>query len=155
MSVLVLNASYEPLHVVSVRHAIRMLVREVAVVEEADLGPALGPFPRPKVLRLVRYVVMRFRYGRTPTWSRRGVLARDGNRCAYCGRSATTVDHIVPVAHGGTSSWKNTVAACVRCNGRKGCRTPRAAGMQVRTTPVVPDWADVLQLRRGMSWGHP
>lgn len=146
MSVLVLNASYEPLHIVSVQHAIRMLVREVAVVEEVDQGPRLGPFPRPKVLRLLRYVAMRFRYGRTPPWSRRGVLNRDGGRCAYCGKAATTIDHVEPVARGGASAWSNTVAACARCNGRKGCRTPQEAGMALLWRPRVPQWGDVLVL---------
>src|SRR4051794_41962645 len=59
--VIVLNASYEQLHVVSIPHAIRMLVREVAVVEEAHDGASIGPFPLPRVLRLVRYVVMKWR----------------------------------------------------------------------------------------------
>src|SRR5690349_8694498 len=63
VNVLVLNASYEPLHKVDVRHAVRMLVRGVAVVEEAVEGRSIGHFPLPRVLRLVRYVTMRWRYG--------------------------------------------------------------------------------------------
>ena len=88
MSVIVLNASYEPLHTVSIQHAIRMLVREVAVVEEAHGERTIGPFPVPRVLRLVRYVVTHWRYaaGRMK-YSKHGVLRRDKFRCAYCGSS--------------------------------------------------------------------
>jgi hypothetical protein len=84
MSVIVLNASYEPLHTVSIQHAIRMLVREVAVVEEAHGERTIGPFPVPRVLRLVRYVVTHWRYaaGRMK-YSKHGVLRRDRFRCAY------------------------------------------------------------------------
>lgn len=122
MGVLVLNAGYEPLHTVSVPHAIRMLVRDVAVVHEAEDGLAYGLFPRPKIVRLLRYVVMKWRYTQPPRWSRRGVLARDGHRCAYCGQRATTIDHVVPLSRGGArTDWLNTVAAC---GGRRAAATP-------------------------------
>ncbi|MEV6628228.1 HNH endonuclease, partial [Amycolatopsis sp. NPDC051114] len=113
MRVLVLNAGYEPLQTVSVPHAIRMLVRHVAEIHEAEDGLAYGLFPRPKIVRLLRYVVMKWRYTQPPRWSRRGVLTRDGHRCAYCGRRATTIDHVTPLSRGGArTSWLNTVAAC-------------------------------------------
>ncbi len=81
--VLILNASYEPLGGVSVRHAIGMLVREVAVVEEAEEGQMFGPYPRPRVVRLLRYVAAKWRH-RPAGWSKRAVLKRDRHRCAYC-----------------------------------------------------------------------
>jgi 5-methylcytosine-specific restriction endonuclease McrA len=140
-AVLVLNADLGPLHRVPVRHAIRMLCRKVAVVHEAVPDRALGVFPLPKVVRLVRYVVTRWRYSAGPAWSRRGVLARDGHRCAYCGGPATTVDHVVPRCRGGTNTWRNTAAACGGCNQRKGDRTPAEARMPLRVTPAVPSWA--------------
>ncbi|WAL69143.1 HNH endonuclease [Amycolatopsis cynarae] len=148
VGVLVLNASYEPLHVVSVPHAIRMLVRKVAEIQEAEDGRPFGLFPRPKIVRLVRYVVMKWRYTHPPRWSRRGVLLRDGYRCAYCGHRADTVDHIVPVSRGGErASWLNTVAACGgsarSCNARKADRLPEEAGMRLRVTPRVPDWHEL------------
>ncbi|MEV6898538.1 HNH endonuclease [Amycolatopsis sp. NPDC051372] len=151
MGVLVLNAGYEPLHTVSVPHAIRMLVRHVAVVHESD-GADLGIFPRPKVVRLLRYVVMKWRYTGPPRWSRRGVLQRDGYTCAYCGRHATTVDHIIPTSRGGErTSWLNTVAACGgtarSCNARKADRTLAETGLTLRITPHVPTW-DQLHLLR-------
>src|SRR3954465_4080298 len=91
--VLVLNADLGPLHRVSLRHAIRMLCRQVAVVHEAEPDARIGVFPMPRVVRLVQYIVTRWRYTGGPAWSRAGVLVRDGRRCAYCGGSATTIDH--------------------------------------------------------------
>ncbi|MCR4513255.1 HNH endonuclease [Aeromicrobium sp. 50.2.37] len=134
--VLVLNASYEPLQRVSLRHAIKMLVREVAVIEEEDEG-TFGPFPKPKVLRLVRYVVTRWRHRRGHLCTKSAVKARD-KMCGYCGGRAETVDHIVPRSRGGTLSWENAVAACLRCNHRKADRTPAEAGMTLLVTPAVP-----------------
>jgi 5-methylcytosine-specific restriction endonuclease McrA len=151
MDVLVLNASFEPLQKVSVPHAIRMLVRQVAEVHEADADLTFGLFPRPRVVRLLRYVVMKWRYDRQPGWSRRGVLRRDGYRCAYCGRRADTVDHIVPLSRGGRRTcWLNTVAACGgssrSCNARKADRLPEEAGMRLRVTPYVPTWVELEAL---------
>ena len=82
--VIVLNTDNTALHTVSVQHAIRMLVREVAIVEEAHDDRKIGPYPWPLVLRLIRYVKTTFLYARTPAWSKRGVLRRDHHRCAYC-----------------------------------------------------------------------
>lgn len=144
MHVLVLNASYEPLHNVDLRHAIRMLVREVAVVEEAEEGRTIGRFPLPRVLRLVRYVTMRWRHGARPAWSRRGVHLRDHGVCGYCGGRGTTIDHIVPQSRGGGSTWENTVLACARCNGRKGDRTAAEVGLRLRAVPRVPRWEELF-----------
>ncbi len=143
--VLVLNADLGPLHRVSVRHAIRMLCREVAVIHEADLDRYLGVFPLPRVVRLVRYIVTKWRYTSSPAWSRSGVLVRDGHRCGYCGGTATTVDHVLPRSRGGRNTWSNTVAACGGCNQRKGDRTPAEAGMTLRVSPHAPTWAALVQ----------
>jgi 5-methylcytosine-specific restriction endonuclease McrA len=148
VGVLVLNASMEPLHTVSVPHAVRMLVRKVAEIHEAETNTTFGHYPLPKVVRLVRYVVMRWRYRHPPRWSRRGVLQRDGHRCAYCGRPADTIDHITPLSRGGArTSWLNTVACCGggprSCNARKGDRLPAEAGMRLRSTPHVPTWSEL------------
>lgn len=140
--VVVLNAGYERLHVVSIRHAIRMLVREVAVVEESVEGQMIGPFPMPRVLRLIRYVKLKWR-GTHPRWSRARLLKRDGHLCAYCGRYGSTVDHLMPKSRGGASSWDNTVIACTRCNGRKDDRTPAEAGMRLLFQPFTPTWWDL------------
>ena len=139
--VLVLNASYEPLQRVSLHHAIKMLVREVAVIEEEDDG-WFGPFRVPKVLRLVRYVKSRWKHRRTHLCTKSAIKARD-KMCAYCGGHAETVDHIVPRSRGGLLTWENAVAACLRCNHRKADRTPAEAGMRLLVIPVQPQFAIV------------
>jgi 5-methylcytosine-specific restriction endonuclease McrA len=144
-AVLVLNADLGPLHRVSLRHAIRMLWREVAVVHEAEPDIRIGSYPRPRVVRLVQYVVTKWRYSGGPAWSRSGVLVRDGHRCAYCNGPATTVDHLQPTSRGGRNTWTNTVAACGSCNQRKGDRTPAEASLVLRIKPTTPTWASLAQ----------
>lgn len=141
-SVTLLNASYEPLGTVSFKHAVRMLFREVAIVEEGRGDKMIGPHPWPKVIRLVRYVAATWMY-RPAGFTRAGVLRRDRHRCAYCGRRATTVDHVLPVSRGGAWSWLNTVAACAPCNFRKSDRTPQEAGMRLLVEPSVPTRAEL------------
>jgi hypothetical protein len=144
--VVVLNASYERLHVVSVQHAVGMLVRGVAVIQEAHPEAMFGPFQRPLVLRLVRYVKMGWRYATSSrvAYSKAGVLRRDRGRCAYCGLAgATTMDHVLPRSRGGRTDWLNAVAAHQRCNAAKAARTPAEAGMTLLWTPWVPSPADV------------
>lgn len=139
--VLVLNADLGPIGRVSLRHAVRMLFREVAEVHEAEPDRLIGVWPVPRAVRLVRYVVTRWRYSSGPGWTRPGVLARDGHRCGYCTGPATTVDHILPRSRGGRNTWANTVAACDRCNQAKADRTPREARMVLRVKPHAPTWA--------------
>lgn len=141
--VLVLNADNTALHTVSVKHAIGMLVREVAIVEEAREGEGIGPYPWPLVLRLVRYVKTAFLYARPPGWTKRGVLKRDRHTCAYCGAYAATVDHLLPQSRGGPNSWTNTVAACGPCNLAKANRTPAEAGMPLRLRAYAPSRAEL------------
>ena len=75
-------------------------------------------------------------------FTRRNIFARDGNTCQYCGRRFSTaelsLDHVVPRARGGGTTWENVVCACIRCNVRKGGRTPREAGMNLMTEPARP-----------------
>lgn len=136
-AVALLNASYEPLGQVSFQHAVRMLFRQVATVEEAHGERTIGPHPWPRVIRLVRYVAATWMY-RPAGFSREGVLKRDRHRCGYCGRHATTVDHVLPRSRGGTWTWLNTVAACHKCNNRKANRTPAEAGMRLLVAPYTP-----------------
>ncbi len=143
--VLVLNADEQPLLRVSLRHAIRMLVRQVAEVHEAIPDRMIGVFKIPIAVRLVRYVVTKWRHQAGPAWSKPGVMRRDGRRCGYCGRGADTVDHIIPSSRGGANSWINTVACCYACNQRKRDRTPAEAGMLLRVRPAAPSWAQVAR----------
>jgi 5-methylcytosine-specific restriction endonuclease McrA len=143
--VLVLNASYEPLRIVSVRRAVVLLLQEKAEVVEAAaqrLRAQGMSFAVPLVVRLVRYIAIP-RQRRLPC-SRRGVLARDRETCQYCGaqpgRANLTIDHVLPRAHGGTTTWENVVAACPECNHRKANRTPQQAGMALRSMPRRPSY---------------
>lgn len=137
--VVILNASYEKLHVVSVPHAIRMLVREVAVVEDGDPERPIGPYPWPRILRLVRYVFAHWHLKRRgPRFTREGVLRRDKYTCRYCRGYADTVDHVLPESRGGPTTWENCVAACMKCNNLKGDRTPKEAGMRLLWEIYVP-----------------
>ncbi|MCM2577476.1 HNH endonuclease [Streptomyces meridianus] len=148
---LVLNASFEPLSTVTLRRAVVLVMQDKAVVEQAHPGlrmrAAAVEMPVPQVIRLCRYVRVPFR--RQAPWSRRGVLVRDRHRCAYCGRRATTVDHVVPRSHGGADSWLNTVAACAEDNHSKADRTPEQAGMRLLSKPFEPTPADTLLFALG------
>lgn len=141
--VVVLNTDNTALHTVSLPHAIRMLIREVAIIEEALEGHQIGPYPVPLVLRLVRYVKTAFLYARTPAWSKRGVLRRDHHVCAFCGARGLTIDHLTPVSRGGGNTWSNTVTACEPCNRRKADRTPSEARMPLRYAVRIPTWREV------------
>ncbi|MFJ6215900.1 HNH endonuclease [Streptomyces sp. NPDC092296] len=149
---LVLNAGYEPLSTVSLQRAVVLVLQDKAVVEQAHPVRVMRgtgvELPVPRVIRLRRYVRVPFR--QRAAWSRRGVLARDQHRCAYCGRRATTVDHLVPRSRGGADSWLNTVAACAEDNQRKADRTPEQAGMAVLRQPFEPTPEASLMLALGL-----
>jgi 5-methylcytosine-specific restriction endonuclease McrA len=143
--VLVLNASYEPLQLISIRRAVVLLLQEKAELVEATAQylRAQGlAFEIPLVIRLVRYIRIPRRL-RLPC-SRRGVLIRDRETCQYCGvqpgRTHLTVDHIVPRSRGGQTTWENVVAACRDCNHRKGGRTPEEAHMVLLSKPRQPQY---------------
>ncbi|HCB04186.1 MAG TPA: HNH endonuclease [Nocardioides bacterium] len=119
-----------------------MLFREVALVEEQHGDRMIGPHPWPRVIRLVRYVAAHWLH-RPAGYSRTGVLARDRHTCAYCGRHASTVDHVLPQSRGGASTWLNAVAACAPCNHRKANRTPVEAGLKLRLVPYAPTRAQL------------
>jgi 5-methylcytosine-specific restriction endonuclease McrA len=140
MRTLVLNAGYEPLAVVSFKRALALVMTQKATVIEVDAEhPVWGigvVYERPSVIVLTRYV--RVPYGRAVPVSRRGVLRRDAHRCAYCGRGATTIDHVLPKSRGGADSWENLVACCLKCNNIKGDRTPAEIGWSLRFTPRMP-----------------
>lgn len=144
-TVLVLNATYQPLSVVGPRRAILLVLGEKAELLAADPRRPIRSekltLATPDVVRLKRYVnVQRIR---PVHLSRRGVLLRDEHRCAYCGHThATTIDHVVPRSRGGRHEWSNVVAACQPCNGRKGDRLISELGWSLMATPRVPgpDW---------------
>ncbi|HWS52950.1 MAG TPA: HNH endonuclease [Pyrinomonadaceae bacterium] len=138
--VLLLNFSYEPLGTVGVARAMCLVFRGVVYVEEFDAGRVLrsprAEFPVPSVIRLRAYVNVR-RRRQSAGMKRLRIFVRDRFRCQYCGgrKSAgeLTLDHITPRSKAGRSTPENLVAACVRCNTRKGDRTPEEARMPLLT----------------------
>jgi 5-methylcytosine-specific restriction endonuclease McrA len=139
---LLLNATYEPLCVVSTRRAIVLVLAEKAepvdtsaeVVHAETISLAV-----PVVARLTRYV--RVPYPASVPLSRRAVFTRDGQTCVYCGGSATSIDHVVPRSRGGTHTWDNVVAACRRCNHTKADRSLAELGWALPHPPRTPSGA--------------
>lgn len=190
-SVLVLNRQYMAIHVIDVRRAFTLLLRELAEVihiEDGqyanydfdswrDLSALRAQFPddiepdphadwvrsinfqiqAPRILRLLHY-------DRVPRQrvrlNRRNLFARDGGKCQYCNKlfptSELSIDHVVPSCRGGETTWENVVCACVKCNVRKGGRTPDEAGMTLAKKPVRPKRSPLLAIKLGnpkyVSW---
>ncbi|MHB8643221.1 MAG: HNH endonuclease [Gaiellaceae bacterium] len=138
--VLVLNASYEPLNVCTVRRAHVLVFKgkaEILEEHEHPLHSSTSTFRRPHVIRLVHYV----RVPRTVQRkiSRRALFARDGWKCVYCGSSGRlTLDHVVPRSKGGDSVWENVVTSCAPCNLRKGNRLLEETELKMRVHPRPP-----------------
>lgn len=136
---LVLNAGYEPLSVVTSRRAALLIMRGKASMLAEEGNPIVAPsalVPRPAVILLHHYVRVVRRRPSAP--SRRGILRRDLRRCCYCGRPASTVDHVIPKSRGGDSSWENLVACCSPCNVRKGDKTLDQLNWTLESTPKPP-----------------
>ncbi len=136
---LVLNATYEPLCVVPLRRAVVLVLAEKAIVVEAGAGLMRSEhrcIVVPTVVRLSQYV--RVPYRREVPLTRRAVLDRDAHSCVYCGVQADTIDHVRPRSRGGEHVWTNVVAACARCNHRKGDRLLAEIGWQLLRQPQQP-----------------
>jgi 5-methylcytosine-specific restriction endonuclease McrA len=149
MGCLALNASYEPLTLVPLKRAVRLVMDRKAEILEVDGQRAFRSerevIPVPLVIRLVRFVHVprRFRRQVTNTF----LFARDNYSCQYCGRHRSelrgrqflTRDHILPLSRGGENTWHNVVTSCSPCNNRKGSRLPEEAGMMLRAEPGEPN----------------
>ena len=175
-SVLVLNRFFMALRVVNVRRAFVMLYKELAEVVAVEDGsfatydfhtwtevsqykqvfePSEHEWIRTVQLRIaVPRVIRLVTFDKVPRrevkFNRRNIFARDANRCQYCGKrfptSDLSLDHVIPRSRGGRSDWANIVCACLRCNVRKGGRTPREAGMRLIRRPVKPKACPTLKL---------
>jgi 5-methylcytosine-specific restriction endonuclease McrA len=193
--VLVLNRSYLPVHVTSVRRAFSLVYQGIARVVDGEyrtfdfeqwsglrvlnrndrrhnghehramssgdvahtgrpmpdgpewIGSSRGHLPAPRVILLTVFDRMPRRHVR---FSRVNVMTRDGFTCQYCGerpsRSQLNLDHVVPRAHGGRSTWENVVVSCLDCNRRKGGRTPEQAGLRLLRAPARPRWTPLATL---------
>jgi 5-methylcytosine-specific restriction endonuclease McrA len=153
---LVLNASYEPLRVVSWQKAITLLFKgkvEVLAHYDREIRGVTVRVKQPSVLRLLRHVHLKRAYAEVP-FTRPNVYARDDHRCQYCGRRFTpaqlTFDHVVPVARGGRKDWNNIVTCCIACNRRKGDQLPEEADLVLLRRPRRPPAFAHLTLSLGL-----
>ena len=167
-SVLILNRFYMAIRVVSVRRAFTLLYRECAEAialeddqyasydfaswcelsemastekqPDEEYIQAVGfELLVPRICRLTRFDRMPVQSVR---FNRKNLFARDDHRCQYCGQDKPShqlsVDHVTPRSQGGKTTWENVVCCCLKCNSRKGGRTPKQAGMTLRTDPCKP-----------------
>jgi len=178
-SVLVLNRYYMAVHVANVRRAVGLLFRELAEVIHIEDGlyanydfaswreisELKAEFKAPhedwirsvnfeiQVPRVIRLLAYERIPKRTVRLNRRNIFGRDGNRCQYCGSRFSTgelsLDHVLPRSRGGQTTWENIVCACVRCNVKKGGRTPEEAGMKMVRRPVRPKHNPVVAIKLG------
>ena len=165
-SVLVLNRSYLPIHVTSVRRAFSLIYQDVARAvdeeyqtfdfeswqrlapqEEDGIGTPGGALRVPRVIVLSHYDRVPKRHVR---YSRANVFTRDKYTCQYCGerppRSQLNLDHVIPRALGGRTTWENVVCSCVECNRDKGGRTPEQARIHLRRLPARPRWSPLMNI---------
>lgn len=161
MRCLALNASYEPLTMVPLKRALRLVIDGKAEIYEADTGePIRSPrvsLPKPAIIRLVKFVHVprKFRRQVTNTF----LFARDDYRCQYCGRTqpqlrpreCLTRDHLIPISRGGGNDWGNCVTACSACNTRKGNRLPSECGMHPLHPPVEPHFVHLTWAVRRLT----
>ncbi|HUY35594.1 MAG TPA: HNH endonuclease [Pirellulales bacterium] len=178
-SVLVLNRFYMAVHVVSVRRAFTLLFRDLAEVVHLEQGQfanynfeswreiselkAQFKEPNDDWIRAVNFeiqvprVIRLLFYDRLPKqairFNRRNIFARDANRCQYCGKrfptSELSLDHVIPRSRGGETTWENIVCSCVKCNVKKGGRTPHEAHLHLVRLPVRPKRSPLLSIKLG------
>jgi 5-methylcytosine-specific restriction endonuclease McrA len=160
---LLLNATFEPLKVISWQRAVTLLTQgkvEVIDVYDREVRGISVSFRLPSILRLLKLATIR-RASREVRFSRANIYQRDKYTCQYCGvrhpAEDLTFDHIIPQVQGGRATWENIVTACLGCNNRKGGRTPREAGMRLIRMPARPTWMPVVTVRFGirnapLSW---
>jgi len=156
--VLVLNASYEPIKIISWQRAMLLwLAEKVDVIEEhpdVAVHSVSSSFTLPSIVRIRQYVRPR-RIRTKVAFSRNHIFLRDNHQCQYCRKSPPlkdlTLDHVVPATRGGPRTWDNLVTACRDCNQKKGSRTPEESGMSLLSAPRrVPlnFLPDILLLRK-------
>jgi 5-methylcytosine-specific restriction endonuclease McrA len=175
--VLVLNRHYMATRVISAKRAFVLLAREAAEVIHADDGsyanydfnswaelselrkqfePDLHDWVRTvrfdiAVPRIIRLITCDKLPSQRVKLNRRNLFARDHNKCQYCGNrfptSELSIDHVKPRSQNGPDTWENLVCACVKCNSRKGGRTPEQAHMKLIRKPVQPKRNPLISVR--------
>jgi 5-methylcytosine-specific restriction endonuclease McrA len=147
--VLLLNNNYEPISIIGWKRAICLFALEkVEVVKtyEEEIASYKIKFNSPAVVRLLHS--FKRPHGGIK-FTKRNIFARDKWTCQYCYKEFDpcdlTIDHIIPKSRGGKTEWDNIVSCCKNCNGKKGNRTPREAGMKLKRIPIVPSWISIMR----------
>jgi 5-methylcytosine-specific restriction endonuclease McrA len=184
-SVLVLNKSWVPIAITTVKRGFSLVFQAHASIIhpetyemhsfeswlEGNAMPADAHVPEGEAWLRTTALLIRIpevlalgRYNGVPrrelAYNRRNVYRRDNFQCQYCGARPglkhLSIDHVVPVSKGGDTNWENCVVSCVRCNTRKGNRTPEQANMPLLTEPQRPTWNDGVAAgeRAPESWGR-
>lgn len=161
MRCLTLNASFEPITMVPVRRALRLVIDGKAEIVEADaervVRSAQLTLPHPLVIRLTKFIHVPHKFRRQVTNT--FLFARDHYTCQFCGRAerefgfreCLTRDHVLPLSRGGTNEWTNVVTACSTCNTRKGNRRPEECGLALRTPPAEPHFVYLTWVVRRLT----
>ncbi len=184
-SVLVLNKSWTPIAITTVKRGFSLVFQDHAHIVHPETyemhtfeswlvehsAPADFPVPPDQawvrtanlMIRIPEVLVLG-RYNGVPrrelAFNRRNIYRRDAFQCQYCGGKPglkhLSIDHVIPISRGGATTWENCVVACVRCNTRKGNRTPEQASMPLRTEPGKPNWNDGVGVgeRAPRSWSR-
>jgi len=166
-SVLVLNRSFFPVNVITVKRAFCMLYRGAAKAVDSQYKTfdykswsQISVEQREEAIGLVNsivkipWVIMLVAYDRIPKtqvrFTRANIYSRDRNACQYCGntfpRNELSIDHVIPRSYGGKSMWENVVCCCFTCNKRKGGKTPKQVGMKLLTPPRKPRWTPLSRV---------
>lgn len=149
--VLVLNQDYSPMSVCSAQRAFLLIYLKKAELLNATADKFLRTvsrsFPMPSVIRIHTYITVPYR---GVVMTRHNIFKRDNNECQYCGtKQDLTIDHVIPRSKGGRSTWKNLVAACKRCNARKGDYAPQQVDMKLTKQPYRPSYVMFIRESSG------
>jgi 5-methylcytosine-specific restriction endonuclease McrA len=163
--VLLLNRSYDALHFISKKRALKLMCNDKVVVydsfetgkpsvwEDKFIHTASGRSSLPATLRLKEQVTKRWK---PPKWNKRAMFNRDGWVCQYCGaaldKKTVTIDHVIPRSQGGRTDWLNCVTACQRCNREKANKTPSQAGMKLLNQPAIPNQIHFWDSHSRYTW---
>lgn len=142
-NVLVLNYDFTPLNITSFKRGFVLVTKGKAEIIKSDENPIMSCYKtyiRPLIIRLLNYIKYSVKSIKP---SRNRIYKRDGNRCVYCGSSKElTIDHVLPKSRGGGNGWLNLATSCIKCNLKKGNKTPEEANMVMINKPFVPKIVD-------------
>ena len=160
--VLVLNAdglpvSYLPLSTIQWKEAVTYLwLDKVTVLDWYDDWIVRSSSWETRVPAVIMLKDM-MRRKKTPRFSKTNVFLRDLHHCQYCNtlfpKSVLTLDHVLPISHGGKTNWENIVTACSPCNARKG----NDKRVKPKIAPYQPDYYELVNKRKQLEFDirHP